>query len=66
MKKENNVIYIKYFDYTILLIIPNLENIIHTPINRNIVNISLRNVMQPAQLKRGNLQIIKNYHLNAL
>lgn len=60
------MIYAKHLDYIILRIIPYPENVIYASIKRNIVSVFLKNIMQPAQLKRGNVQIIKNYHLNTL
>lgn len=32
-------------------------------IEKNIISINLKNIVQSAQLKKDNMQIIKNYHL---
>lgn len=52
MKKENNAIYVKQFNYIVLLTILNSENIIYVPIEKNIVRIFLKNIMQSIQLKK--------------
>lgn len=65
-EKRNNIIYIKHLDYTVLLIVSNSKNVIHVPIKSNIVSIFPKIIVQPIQLKRRNLHIIKKFCLNAL
>lgn len=60
MWKKNVVTFTKHFNYTVLPLLSNLENVIYMLIEWKIANISLRYIIQSAQLKRGNLQIIKN------
>lgn len=39
------MIYVKYLNYIILLIVFNLENVVYAPIEKNIVSVSLRNIV---------------------
>lgn len=64
MKKEKGVIYTKYFEHIVLLTILNVENVTYAPIKKKTVNVFPKNIVQHAQLKKENMQIIKNYLLN--
>lgn len=39
------MIYVEYLNYIIFLIVFNLENVVYIPIEKNIVSVSLRNIV---------------------
>ena len=66
MKKGKSAIYAKHLEHIILLTILNLENMTYLPIKRKTVSVFPKNIAQHMQLKNRNMQIVKNYLLNAL